>query len=167
MAGAADYQRAKTYCPKGHPYDEQNTMHTKDGRACRTCRNEAERRRAATPEGKASARERTRKWRQKHHEKDLARHKKRREDERKWLESVRATGCIKCGETRSGCLDFHHRDPATKEFQIGKGVLAQYAKERIAREIAKCDILCSNCHRQFHYDDREINEQEGRDRWAF
>lgn len=32
-------QRAKTHCPKGHPYDEANTYNTPDGkRACRACK---------------------------------------------------------------------------------------------------------------------------------
>jgi len=31
-------ERRKTHCPKGHPYDEVNTRHTKTGkRACRAC----------------------------------------------------------------------------------------------------------------------------------
>lgn len=28
---------AKTHCPKGHPYDERNTYHGTNGRACRAC----------------------------------------------------------------------------------------------------------------------------------
>lgn len=39
----ADHQRAKTHCPNGHPYDEENTIvFPSDGRRrCRTCRREA------------------------------------------------------------------------------------------------------------------------------
>jgi len=38
-------QTAKTHCPRGHPYDEQNTIvYPSDGRRrCRTCRREAQR----------------------------------------------------------------------------------------------------------------------------
>jgi len=33
-----DIQRAKTHCPKGHPYDELNTYHRPDGgRDCKMC----------------------------------------------------------------------------------------------------------------------------------
>lgn len=41
----AEHQRAKTHCPKGHEYTEENTLvYPSDGlRGCRTCR------RAATP----------------------------------------------------------------------------------------------------------------------
>lgn len=36
---AGGYNRAKTHCKQGHPFDEANTLHTVDGRrACRTCR---------------------------------------------------------------------------------------------------------------------------------
>lgn len=35
---AAAFQRAKTHCPKGHPYSEENTEHRKVGsRRCRAC----------------------------------------------------------------------------------------------------------------------------------
>ena len=35
---------AKTHCPKGHPYDEQNTRHTpQGGRVCRACARERRR----------------------------------------------------------------------------------------------------------------------------
>lgn len=40
-------ERAKTHCPKGHPYDETNTGYTSNGwRYCRTCARERERRKA-------------------------------------------------------------------------------------------------------------------------
>lgn len=38
------YQVIKTHCPKGHQYDEQNTIVTKQGRQCRICKNEANKR---------------------------------------------------------------------------------------------------------------------------
>jgi len=37
-------QRAKTHCPRGHPYDEANTYRSRGGRYCRTCKREAMRR---------------------------------------------------------------------------------------------------------------------------
>ena len=37
--------RSKTHCPQGHPYDEANTRHTKNGnRLCRACYREHQRR---------------------------------------------------------------------------------------------------------------------------
>lgn len=62
------------------------------------------------------------------------------------------TGCSRCSETHPGCLDFHHRDPATKSFAI-----ADFFKQKPARfaellaELKKCDCVCTKCHRKMHY----------------
>lgn len=46
---------AKTHCPLGHPYDDENTEHTKDGkRKCRTCRAEESRRSYLARKARAS-----------------------------------------------------------------------------------------------------------------
>lgn len=51
---------AKTHCPKGHPYDAENTYHYKGARQCRQCRNihrEAWRARSKAGESVALSRE--------------------------------------------------------------------------------------------------------------
>jgi len=43
-------EREKTHCPKGHPYDEENTYYAKNGsRRCRQCARERSPNRAAVP----------------------------------------------------------------------------------------------------------------------
>ena len=69
---------------------------------------------------------------------------------RRKLELVAAAGgrCLDCGyATCLWVLEFHHRDPSTKEFGIGgfNGSLA-----RLLNEVDKCDLLCANCHRLRH-----------------
>jgi hypothetical protein len=60
-------------------------------------------------------------------------------------------GCQRCGYNESAyALDFHHKDPNTKEFGIGRQL--NMAEDRIWREIAKCDVLCRNCHAILHHD---------------
>lgn len=62
-----------------------------------------------------------------------------------------STGCAKCGEKRSYVLDFHHRDPLIKDASIAR-MTSNYNKiEDIQKEIDKCIVLCSNCHREYHY----------------
>ena len=61
--------------------------------------------------------------------------------------------CLKCGESRNWLLDFHHKDPNQKDFQISQG--ERYGWEKVKREIEKCIVLCSNCHRDFHYQEKE------------
>ncbi len=59
---------------------------------------------------------------------------------------AKAAGCSQCTETDPTCLDFHHRDPTTKSFTIGKAIQRSVRPEVLRAEIAKCDVLCSNCH---------------------
>jgi hypothetical protein len=60
--------------------------------------------------------------------------------------------CSKCPESHIACLDFHHRDPTQKEFNINQAWRLGYSMERIKKELKKCDVLCSNCHRKLHWE---------------
>lgn len=54
--------------------------------------------------------------------------------------------CADCGqEYPSYVMDFHHRDPKTKSFDVSKAHTRSLKSLRA--EIAKCDVLCANCHR--------------------
>lgn len=57
-------------------------------------------------------------------------------------------GCYCCGETDYSCLDFHHT--SKKEFNIADMVNRGFALDKILKEVDKCSILCSNCHRKLH-----------------
>lgn len=59
--------------------------------------------------------------------------------------------CQECKkEYHFSCYDFHHLDPSKKEYSIGS-VLMNYKIEDIEKEVDKCILLCSNCHRIIHY----------------
>lgn len=53
--------------------------------------------------------------------------------------------CSDCGNTDYRVLDFDHLKD--KEFNISDGIKWGYSLERIKAEIAKCEVVCSNCHR--------------------
>lgn len=58
------------------------------------------------------------------------------------------------------CLDFHHKDLALKSYNIAamaRGKLGEGKKKRILEEIAKCDVLCANCHRKLHAGEQSFN----------
>lgn len=77
--------------------------------------------------------------------------------------------CMDCGESDPVCLDFHHRNPDEKEFNIGhRGRYLPRAK--VLAEIAKCDVVCVNCHRKRHAKERNgdrILPPIQRARWQF
>jgi hypothetical protein len=48
------------------------------------------------------------------------------------------------------CLVFHHVDPAVKDLAIADALRRGFAKKRILAEMAKCVVLCANCHIKLH-----------------
>jgi transposase-like protein len=61
--------------------------------------------------------------------------------------------CKYCGENHPAVLQFHHRDPREKEFDVSSFVYHQKGGlKKLEAEIAKCDVLCANCHLKHHYD---------------
>lgn len=63
-----------------------------------------------------------------------------------------SNGCKKCGwKNHSEILQYHHKDKSTKKFKMSVGNLASYKWESVLEEIAKCDLLCPNCHFWLHY----------------
>lgn len=70
-----------------------------------------------------------------------------------WDEFKATLSCKICGEDHPACLEFHHKNPDEKEFNLGQAYF-RYGKEKIKIELEKCDILCANCHRIEHYNNR-------------
>lgn len=56
--------------------------------------------------------------------------------------------CKRCGwdEHQNG-LQAHHVDPTSKEFSPGEG---RVSPSRLLAELAKCVLLCANCHHVIH-----------------
>jgi hypothetical protein len=80
------------------------------------------------------------------------RRKKFRDERSDWLLKFKSNlCCIRCGENHPRCLDFHHREPYAKEDLVSR-LVKRASKDRILKEIAKCDVLCANCHRKHHCD---------------
>ena len=61
------------------------------------------------------------------------------------IEYFRTHPCVQCGEADPVVLEFDHvRD---KAFDIGQNLL-DHRWEAIVEEIAKCEVVCANCHRR-------------------
>lgn len=57
--------------------------------------------------------------------------------------------CVNCGESEVSCLDFHHTDPTQKDGEVNEFI--KYGSlTKVQNEIAKCVVLCANCHRKYH-----------------
>jgi hypothetical protein len=61
------------------------------------------------------------------------------------IEFFRERPCIDCGESDPMVLEFDHL--ADKRFNIAKG-LRTHSWQAVLDEIAKCEVVCANCHRR-------------------
>ena len=69
----------------------------------------------------------------------------------KTIESAKAVPCADCGQRYPHyVMDFDHRDPTIKVMNVGE----TRSKAKTLEEIAKCDVVCSNCHRERTWKDK-------------
>lgn len=65
---------------------------------------------------------------------------------RKWLSQQKDRPCMDCGGRFLPCqMEFDHRDASDKRFIIGPSL--HRSIRALLEEIAKCDLVCANCHR--------------------
>jgi hypothetical protein len=77
----------------------------------------------------------------------LARRRERWRAQARLLDQLRDRPCGDCGGSLPPCaMDFDHRDPAQKRYTVTR-MIGRAGTTRILEEIAKCDIVCANCHR--------------------
>lgn len=80
------------------------------------------------------------------------------------IELVKYKGgkCEICGYDK--CIDalqFHHKDPNTKEFEIGNGNIRSLTK--LKKEADKCVLVCCRCHVEIHSEIRNNEERKKRE----
>jgi len=106
------------------------------------------------------------KWGKAHYEKNkaayIARAEARKKQGREEFAVFKAKlACAHCGENHPATLDFHHvvRKPGNRKVHrlIGNGQYEAAMKE--ATE--KCIVLCSNCHRKVHWDEKRPPHEAG------
>lgn len=78
------------------------------------------------------------------------RDKKRRERKLKIIRQFKSKPCMDCQiPYPSYIMEFDHREPSKKNFTIGEyGASGSSGIQRLLNEIAKCDVVCANCHRE-------------------
>ena len=96
-------------------------------------------------------------WYKQNRQKVMEQSNSYRKNIKKWFaeEIVAKASCKNCGFNHPGALEFHHRDPSSKDNAIADMIATKRSKEAILKEIDKCDVLCANCHRIHHYEERK------------
>lgn len=87
---------------------------------------------------------------------EKARATRRRQESARWAGEIkRAAGCQICGfDAHPAALEFHHLDPTKKEFVPAVAMRKGWSRDRIFAELDLCTVLCANCHRILHAEDR-------------
>ena len=72
--------------------------------------------------------------------------------------------CMDCGVCYSAwIMQFDHRDPSKKSFGLNICQARTRSVQQVKDEIAKCDIVCANCHRMLHADGGSHSMEELRE----
>jgi len=62
------------------------------------------------------------------------------------MRALKSGPCVDCGISfHFSAMDFDHRPGEIKKFNVSAAQGRNM--ERVLKEIAKCDLVCSNCHR--------------------
>lgn len=85
----------------------------------------------------------------------LDRNNRNKKKNKEWYDEYKSTlQCSKCDESHPACLDFHHINGEDKKIEIAAFSGQTYSKQYMLNEIKKCIVLCANCHRKHHYNEK-------------
>ena len=85
----------------------------------------------------------------------LIRKQKYKAERRRFIEKLKKDKpCVDCGQTYPPwAMDFDHLDGSVKIGSISRMAVTNTSSfEKIEIEIAKCELVCANCHRQRTHD---------------
>lgn len=75
------------------------------------------------------------------------RRKASQQERRDYINNLKSKPCVDCQQCfPSVCMQYDYRDPTTKTVSVAHLVFISCSIEDIDREIAKCDLVCANCH---------------------
>jgi hypothetical protein len=84
----------------------------------------------------------------------IDRNNRRQNEAKKYITDFKKNSvCAICGEKRWWVLDFHHNEDKLNNV----GHLTSWGINKVKEEIEKCMVLCSNCHRDLHYKERNAS----------
>lgn len=99
------------------------------------------------PRDPESQRRSKKKWYDNNRQVYYDRNKRRTDEKREIIRAAKDRPCMDClGSYPTWVMDFDHREGEVKLGNIGTSAY-QWGKKKLFDEIAKCDVVCANCHR--------------------
>jgi len=109
---------------------------------------------------KSKAKEYSRKHYEKTQEETKQRNAQTRKKGREAWNAFKATlACSNCGFNHPAALDFHHEDPNTKTGNVHK-FAGDGRYKKAYEEIKQCIVLCANCHRIHHHEEKMLHSNQ-------
>lgn len=68
------------------------------------------------------------------------------------IEYLKLHPCVKCGESDIIVLEFDHI--YDNKLSGVSNLVHSSTLDKIKEEVEKCQVLCANCHRKLHYDEK-------------
>jgi hypothetical protein len=122
------------HCVNGHPWTVETTYRDpKNGRHCRKCVGEHGRKYGKTERGRIAGRSKVKA----HRQRDLLLITQYKLEQ----------GCNDCGyRDHPEALELDHL-PGSKKMKAISAMVGSASKVRLEAELAKCEVVCANCHR--------------------
>ena len=86
--------------------------------------------------------------------------KRNKELKVEWKAFKATLSCLECGIYHPAILDFHHIDPDMKNASVHT-LVGDGRYKKAMEEVEQCVVLCSNCHRVYHYNERKREKEKG------
>ncbi len=90
----------------------------------------------------------SRRYYEAHKEEYFARNLAKKKAIREWIQSQKNRPCMDCGQRYPHyVMDFDHRPDEEKLYEPTR-LYVQQSWKKARAEVAKCDVVCANCHRE-------------------
>lgn len=83
----------------------------------------------------------------------------KRKYRQKWRDYKATLKCAHCGFDHPAALDFHHVKKSPDNKPVNH-LIRKDAFKAVMEEIKKCIVLCSNCHRLHHHEERGTKSKQ-------
>ena len=105
-----------------------------------------------------------RRYYEQHKSEYLARNREKKRKIRAWVQQQKLKPCMDCGTSFPHyVMDFDHRPDEEKLYEPTRLYTLQ-SWTKVKTEIAKCDVVCANCHRERTFGQaRETNAEKNRE----
>lgn len=87
---------------------------------------------------------------------DVNKYKIKKREE--WQAYKKTLKCVQCGAAHPAIIDFHHVNRNDPNKQKVHKLICSGRFAAAYEEIKKCMVLCANCHRILHYEERNTKE---------